>query len=52
MHGNDPKLHPSTLRWIIALSLVAIVLLAINLLDTPETDRPTTPGQALGQAQN
>ena len=51
MHGDDPKHHPSTLRWIIALSLVAIVLLAINLLDTQETDRPTTPGQALGQAQ-
>ena len=31
----------------VALSVVAVVLLAINLTDTPEP-----PGQALGQAQN
>ena len=51
MHGDDQKHHTSTLRWIIALALVAIVLLVINLLGTPETDPPATPAQALGQVQ-
>ena len=51
MHGDDPKLHPSTLRWIVALSVVAVVLLAINFFDPPKPAPPDTPGQALGQAQ-
>jgi len=46
MHGDDPKFHPSTLRWLVALSIVVIVLLAINLTGPPEQT-----GQALGQAQ-
>ncbi|MDE2657988.1 MAG: hypothetical protein OSB61_11075, partial [Verrucomicrobiota bacterium] len=46
MHGDDPKIHPSTLRWMIALSVVAAVLFAINLTAPPEP-----PRQALGQAQ-
>ena len=46
MHGDDPTIHPSTLRWIVALSVVATVLLAINLTAPPEP-----PGQALAQAQ-
>ena len=35
----------------VALSIVAVVVLAINFLDPPETDRPATSGKALGQAQ-
>ena len=35
----------------VALSIVAVVVLAINFLDPPETDRPATPGKALGQTQ-
>ena len=35
----------------VALSIVAVVLLAINFLDPPETDRPDTSGKTLGQAQ-
>ena len=46
MHGDDPKFHPSTLRWLVALSIVVIVLLAINLTGPPEQT-----GQALGQTQ-
>jgi len=38
--------HPSTLRWLVALSLVSVVLLVINLTEPPEQS-----GQALGQAQ-
>ena len=50
MQGSDPKQHNSTLRWIIALALVAIVLLVINLLDWSKADRPAILGQALDQA--
>jgi len=35
----------------VALSTVAVVVLAINFLDPPETDRPDTSGKTLGQAQ-
>ncbi|MBT7615062.1 MAG: hypothetical protein HN577_17855 [Rhodospirillaceae bacterium] len=32
MHGDDPKIHLSTLRWMVALSVVAAVLFAISAL--------------------
>jgi len=51
MQADESKPHPSTLRWIVALSIVAVVLLAINFLDPPEPAPPDTPGQALGQVQ-
>ena len=46
MHGQDTKTHPSTLGWIVSLSIVATILFAINLTAPPEP-----PGQALSQAQ-
>ncbi|SVB72805.1 uncharacterized protein METZ01_LOCUS225659, partial [marine metagenome] len=51
MQADKPNHHPSSLRWMVALSIVAVVVLAINFLDPPETDRPATSGKALGQAQ-
>ena len=43
--------HPSTIRWLIAILVVSLILLAINLPTTPEKPSPsgTPENQALGQ---
>ena len=46
MCRDNANRHPSTFLWIVILSIIAAVLLIINLADTPE---PTD--QALGQTR-
>ena len=43
--------HTSTIRWLIAILVVSVILLAINLPTTPEKQSPsgTPENQALGQ---
>ncbi len=44
--------HPSTIRWLIAILVVSVILLAINLPTTPEKPSPSgvTENQVLGQS--
>ena len=36
MNDGSDQLHPSTLRWIIVITIVLIVLVAINLFESPK----------------
>ena len=44
--------HPSTIRWLIAILVVSVILLAINLPTTPKKPNPSgaPENQALGHA--
>jgi len=47
MQADEFKSHLSTSRWIVILSIVAIVLLTINL-----TDSPAPPNQTIVQSNS
>ena len=49
MNVDDPKPYTSTIRWIVALSVVVLGLMAINFLDSPKPVPPETPNQTFEQ---
>ena len=45
MNDNSTRHHPSTMRWIVAIGAVVIILIGINLFDSPNQSKPDLPNQ-------
>ena len=45
MNDNSTRHHPSTIRWILTIGAVIIILIGINLFDSPNQFKPDLPNQ-------
>ena len=50
MKDDSPKHHPSTIRWMIVITIVVFVLIAINLFESPQKNNIEKTTESLNES--